>query len=606
MTPAATKPRDRARVVKGSITLLTTAFRVAPIRASIVFLLNIVEACSSALFPLVIKFLVDAATTGDVRKAVIAATVLGATWTLLLTAAITGFMLLQGLQERTAMRIDREIIDLTAGLHGVEHHERPEYIDQLQLLRDRRDQISNALRAVVRNVSFFMQIAFTFGLLANLHPLLVLLPLFGIPSMLGGMKMQRILIRADEKVSEKRRLANHFFDLATTAAPGKELRIFGIGRELQRRHDTILLENDQELTRARTKGTVWFAAGWFVFAIGYVLAILFVANRVLQGQGTLGDVVLAMLLASRVNENVSGGVNMAIWLVETMKTVARYLWLLDYAKEHRTGEPVGGDRIPTVIARGIDVDGVTFRYPGTEQAVLEDVSLHVPAGSTVAIVGDNGAGKSTLIKLLCRFYEPTEGRILLDGVDISTYDFDAWRARMSAGFQDFAKFELVAREVVGVGNLPHMEDEPFVHGALDRANATDVVETLARGFETQLGKSFDDGIELSGGQWQKLALGRAMMREEPLILVLDEPTAALDAQTEHALFERYAGAARAVAQRTGAITLFVSHRFSTVRMADLIIVVEGGRVREVGSHAELMRADGLYAELYELQAKAYR
>jgi ATP-binding cassette subfamily B protein len=237
---------------------------------------------------------------------------------------------------------------------------------------------------------------------------------------------------------------------------------------------------------------------------------------------------------------------------------------------------------------------------------LHDVNIPIPAGSTVAIVGENGAGKTTLVKLLGRFYAPTAGAITVDGTDIASFDVEEWRARISGGFQDFARFEFLAREAVGVGDIPRIEDEPAIVGALARASATDVVPTLPGGFDTQLGKSFDDGIELSGGQWQKLALGRAMMREQPLLLVLDEPTAALDAQTEHALFERYAGAARRVAAETGAITIFVSHRFSTVRMADLIIVIEGGRVAESGSHAELMAQGGLYAELYELQARAYR
>jgi len=224
----------------------------------------------------------------------------------------------------------------------------------------------------------------------------------------------------------------------------------------------------------------------------------------------------------------------------------------------------------------------------------------------VAVVGENGAGKTTLVKLLCRLYEPTTGTIALDGVPLDAYDVVSWRERLSGGFQDFAKFELLARESVGVGHLPDIEDEGSVRAALDRAAATTVVEGLEHGLETQLGRSFGAGAELSGGQWQKLALGRAMMRELPLLLVLDEPTAALDAEAEHALFERYAGAARRAAGATGAVTLLVSHRFSTVRMADLILVVDGGRITETGSHTQLMSNDGLYAELYELQARAYR
>jgi ATP-binding cassette, subfamily B, bacterial len=261
---------------------------------------------------------------------------------------------------------------------------------------------------------------------------------------------------------------------------------------------------------------------------------------------------------------------------------------------------------PERIERGVRVEGMTFRYPGTETNVLEDIDLELPAGSTIAFVGENGAGKSTLVKLLCRFYEPTGGRIAVDGVDLASIDAHAWRDRIAAGFQDFAKFELLASESVGIGDLPRVSDRAAIEQAVDRGAARDVVEDMPEGLETPIGTSHPEGgAELSGGQWQKLALARAMMRERPLLLVLDEPTSALDASAEHELFERYAVSARAVARATGGIAVFVSHRFSTVRMADLIVVVEDGRIAEQGTHAELVALSGLYAELFDLQAAAY-
>jgi ATP-binding cassette subfamily B protein len=240
---------------------------------------------------------------------------------------------------------------------------------------------------------------------------------------------------------------------------------------------------------------------------------------------------------------------------------------------------------------------------------LRDVSLHLPAGKVVALVGENGAGKTTLVKLLTRFYEPTNGRILLDGVELRRLDLDAWRGRISTAFQDFARFDFVIREAVGVGDLPQIEDHEAVHGALARAGAADIASSLPGGLETQLGRDWPGGVELSGGQWQRLALGRAFMRwgptGHPLLVVFDEPTAAIDAPTEHALFERLAAAARSGAIQ-GTVTLLISHRFSTVRMADRILVLDGGRIVEQGSHDELRRQGGVYAELYELQAAAYR
>ncbi|MEO7428068.1 MAG: ABC transporter ATP-binding protein, partial [Acidimicrobiales bacterium] len=243
--------------------------------------------------------------------------------------------------------------------------------------------------------------------------------------------------------------------------------------------------------------------------------------------------------------------------------------------------------------------------PGTSALVLQDISLTLPAGAVVAVVGENGAGKSTLVKLLAKLYEPTSGRILVDGADLARMPADGWRERLAGAFQDFFRFELPARHSVGLGDVPRLDDVPAVITAVERAGATDVIEKLAAGLDTQLGPTWPEGVEVSFGQWQKLALARGFMREDPLLLVLDEPTAALDAETEHALFERYAAGVRRVGDE-GRVTILVSHRFSTVRMADLIVVLDGAQVVEVGSHEQLMAEAGQYAELYEIQAASYR
>jgi ATP-binding cassette subfamily B protein len=232
------------------------------------------------------------------------------------------------------------------------------------------------------------------------------------------------------------------------------------------------------------------------------------------------------------------------------------------------------------------------------------VDLDLPAGSVVAIVGENGAGKSTLVKLLTGLYRPTDGEVLVDGVDLATLSGAAWRARCAGAFQDHVHLELVARESGTTGDLPALDSDERALRALDDAAASDVLVALPGGLATQLGSSWDDGTELSGGQWQRLAIARGMMRGDPLLLVLDEPTSALDAATEHALFEGYADAARRAGRR-GAVTVLVTHRFSTVAAADLVVVLADGRVSEVGSHTELMARGGSYAQLYALQARGY-
>src|SRR5262249_18481846 len=242
---------------------------------------------------------------------------------------------------------------------------------------------------------------------------------------------------------------------------------------------------------------------------------------------------------------------------------------------------------------------------GTERLVLERVSFTIPLGSVVAIVGENGAGKTTLVKLLSKFYEPTSGAIYIDDQPLARMPADQWRERLAGAFQGFFRFELRALHSVGVGDVPRMDQEPVVSVAVDRAGARDVVTGFPSGFETQLGPAWPGGVEVSFGQWQKIALARAFMRDEPLLVILDEPTAALDAETEHELFERYAGAARSN-ETSGRITILVSHRFSTVRMADMIVVLDGAKVAEVGSHDELIARGGPYSDLYRIQEAAYR
>jgi ABC-type multidrug transport system fused ATPase/permease subunit len=258
---------------------------------------------------------------------------------------------------------------------------------------------------------------------------------------------------------------------------------------------------------------------------------------------------------------------------------------------------------PARLSRAIRVEGVSFAYPDRETPVLSDVSLELPAGRVIALVGENGSGKSTLVKLLCGFYPPSAGRILADEVDLAEIAPGDWRARVSGAFQDFTNLEVVLHESVGVGDLPRLGDRERAAAALERAGGGGLA-TLGAGLDTMLGKTWG-GVELSGGQWQKLALGRALMREAPLLAVFDEPAAALDASAEHDMFERFAAEARS-GEAAGRATLLVSHRFSTVRMADAIAVLDGGRIVEFGPHPALMAAGGKYAELFEMQASAYR
>jgi ATP-binding cassette subfamily B protein len=317
------------------------------------------------------------------------------------------------------------------------------------------------------------------------------------------------------------------------------------------------------------------------------------------------DVLLVLAAGARLSAYIGASVGEIGFLRGFWMDGSRRLaWLEDYAQ----AVAASGDlAVPAVLRHGIRLDHVSFAYPGTSRIVLDDVSVTLPAGAVVAIVGENGAGKTTLVKLLAKMYEPSSGSILVDDTPLARLPAVEWRTRLAGAFQDFFRFEFRARHSVGLGDVPRLDDEPAVIAAVDRAGASDVVDRLQSGLDTQLGPTWPSGVELSFGQWQKLALARGFMRDQPLLLVLDEPTAALDAETEHALFESYAARARGKGENpNGRITVLVSHRFSTVRMADVIIVLDGARLVEAGTHEELMANGSTYSELYAIQAAAYR
>jgi ATP-binding cassette subfamily B protein len=432
----------------------------------------------------------------------------------------------------------------------------------------------------------------------------LLLPLFVIPSIVTGAKVERMRRQTMEEHESDWRHVYDLNTLATSPAAGKEIRIFGLADEIHRRHVETMRDIRRWSLAIGMSDAKLTSAARSVFTLGYVGAIALVAWRVGTHQAPVSQLVLTVVLAGQVMGMLASLTGEAREFAWNIASVRRYVWFLDYAKEHKARH--GGIAAPASLSSGITFESIDFTYPGTTNPVLTDVNLDIAPGSIVAIVGDNGAGKTTLVKLLSRLYQPSSGRITVDGTDLADYDIESWRARFGAAFQDHARLELVAQRAIGVGDMPHLDDTKAATEALQRAAAHNVLNDLPQRLETQLGTSWMDGVELSGGQWQKIALGRGMMRETPLVLVLDEPTAALDAETEHRLFERYARAAGEAGARAGTITVLVSHRFSTVRMADVIVVIDGGHIVETGGHDELVRRGGLYAQLYELQARAYR
>jgi ATP-binding cassette, subfamily B, bacterial len=503
-------------------------------------------------------------------------------------------------RDKVTIALESHVATLLASIPTIAHQERPEYLDRLAVLRNQVFMLDHMYMSLFTTCGWILRLGVTIALLVSIHPALALLALCALPPALTSTWRPAVERSAYELGASASRLARHLFDVATTPAPGKEVRVTGIGDRLVRERRLTWESGNRPIAAARLASAGWHTLAWAVFGAGYVGAIVFVSSVL---AAPVGDVLLTLAAGSRLSLYVGATVGeigflRGIWL----DAAKRLAWLEDYANSFVAS---ADQPPPDRLAEGIRFDHVSFAYPGTDRLVLDDINVTLPAGAVVAVVGENGAGKSTLVKLLARMYEPTSGRIFVDRTELGRIPAAAWRARLAGAFQDFFRFEFRAAQAVGVGDLPRIDDERAVADAVNRAGADDVIAHLAAGLKTQLGPAWPGGVEVSFGQWQKLALARGFMRERPLVLVLDEPTAALDAETEHALFDRYAAAVRDDGGKA-AVTILVSHRFSTVRMADLIVVLDGARVVEMGTHDALVKRRGQYAQLYGIQAAAYQ
>ena len=432
----------------------------------------------------------------------------------------------------------------------------------------------------------------------------MLLPVIAAPGVALQFNAYRKHFARHDRTAPDERLARHYLELATEPGAAKEVRLFGLGPHLIERHRRLTDAYNGMLFRDQLRRAWAGVAAGSLYGAGLAGSIGFVGWLALEGRASLGDVALVVQVARMAIGQVQSAARQAAWLAELSFVGERYLWLLDYRPNVVVKPPGEARPVPDRLGQGIAFEHVSFTYPGTEERVLDDVSLFLPAATTVALVGENGAGKTSLVKLLCRFYDPTEGRITVDGVDLRDLDLEGWRERTGAAFQDFVHFQLGASEAVGVGDLPNVDDLDRVGASTRQAGADQVIERLPSGLSTQLGRWFEGGVDLSEGEWQRVALARGLMRPSPALLVLDEPTASLDPRAEHEVFATVAEMAKGGS--ASPITILVSHRFSTVRMADLIVVLDGARLVEMGSHEALIAQGGQYAELYGIQAAAYR
>ncbi|MFO1510128.1 MAG: ABC transporter ATP-binding protein [Steroidobacteraceae bacterium] len=501
------------------------------------------------------------------------------------------------LRAQLGQRVNVMILEKALTLE-LAHFEDADFYDRLT--RARREASSRPLSLVMRTFGLAqnaVSIVSFAVLLARFSPwAVVVLVLAGLPAFLAEAKFSGDAFRLFRWRSPETRMQLYLETVLAREDHAKEVKLFGLGeRFLQRYRDIFrrLYHEDRALTVRRD---AWGLGLGLIATVTLYGAYAWIAIEAVRSLITLGEMTMYLMLFRQGQAAVSGSLAAIGGMYEDnlyLSTLYEYLETeVPPARGALTRGPQPED--------GVRFENVSFCYPEANEPALIDIDLHLPPGASLALVGENGSGKTTLIKLLTRLYRPTSGRILLDGLDLGEWDADVLRGRIGVIFQDFARYQMQVGENIGAGDEPHFDDETRWRAAAERGQADDFIATLPAGYRTQLGKWFRDGRELSGGQWQKIALSRAFMRTRADILVLDEPTAAMDAQAEADVFEHF----RRIAQ--GRITILISHRFSTVRMADQIVVIDRGRIVERGTHQELVALDGRYARLFALQAKGYR
>ena len=430
------------------------------------------------------------------------------------------------------------------------------------------------------------------------NPLIGLI-LFGatVPSFIAQNKFSSLTFRLLTWRAPESRRMQYLEHVLTVDNSVKEVKLFGLGEPMLKRYTDMfwkIFHEDEHLARRRSLVSLaWGVAATLSYYVAYAWIIL----AAVSGAISIGQIIFYVRIFQQSQSTFQGVLSGLNQLYENGLFMDNLFSYLDL--EPRMAASAQSIPTPEHFKQGLEFRHVSFRYPGREDWALQDLNLRVAPGEKLALVGPNGAGKTTLIKLLTRLYDPTEGQILLDGIDLREYDPDDLRRRIGVIFQDFVKYQLTVRENIGFGQIEELDDVERVRTAAVRGGADEVLAELPDGIETMLGRWFEDGHELSGGQWQKIALGRAFMRDGE-VLVLDEPTAALDAEHEYEIFQRFR------ALTAGKIAVLISHRFSTVRMADRIAVIENGQITEIGSHHELIAQGGTYARLFDLQASGYR
>jgi ATP-binding cassette subfamily B protein len=501
------------------------------------------------------------------------------------------------LVELYSNRVSVELIEKAADME-LWQLEDPDWYDKLDQARRQTTARTNLMASVLSQAQDLVTVAsLMVGLLVVEPWLIALLVLAVVPSFISELTFSQSSYALSKRWTPERRELNYLAYIGATNESAKEVKLFSLSGYLSQRFGRLAHQFYLANRTLAFKRAAWGSLFNLLSTAAYYAAYVIIIIRAVNGVITLGDLTFLAGSFHRLQSRIQTIFSRFTSITESALYLQDYFDFLDL----QVTLPVrlSPHPVPTTIHHGITFDNVGFRYPGGDQFVFRHLTFKLKAGEKLALVGRNGSGKTTLMKLLLRLYEPTEGRILLDGIDIRTFDPAAYRNLFGAIFQDFVRYNFTAAENIGVGKIEDIGDLQQIQEAAEKSMADEVIQVLPNGYDQQLGQRFAGGTDLSGGQWQKIALARAYITDAAVI-ILDEPTAALDAQSEYETFLRF------VELTQGKTAVIISHRFSTVRMADRIAVLGNGQLLEIGTHPELMSRQGLYAELFMLQARGYQ
>lgn len=580
------------------------AFRADRPRAVLTIFLAVIRDLGEPLTGLALAATVNVLLEGDRQGAIAASAGLAILVAILFCIEQVWEGAILTLEERTGLYLQAQLTEATASFPTLDLHDDAEYQRKLAVLRSLRGTASYAFGPLTVGLGLSIRTIATCALLALIHPLLLLAAVFAVPLCASVVRAERVRRVGQQEAWDDARAAESLYRFSVEPGPAKEIRTFRLETFLLTRHRGATEAAHSKLARGDRAWLAGSLLGWVVFILGFAGILLSIFSGRKVAAISPGEVVLALYLIQRFIRYLAAVLANARAVLANLHIAQAFMWVSDEARRRTERSELEPASVPTRVETGLTLDGVSFTYPGSDRPAVSDVSLSIPAGSTVALVGPNGAGKTSLLKLLAGMYD-YRGVIRLDGIDIRRFDLSEWRARCTVAFQDTTRFEFLVREAVGIGSLPSIEDRPAVSAAVVRAGAEKIVERLPLGLESQLGSSWPEGVDLSAGQWQMVGLSRAMMRTRPFLLILDEPTSSLDAENEARLFRQYRAAASSY-QAWGAILFLVSQRLSSVRDADLICVIDSGRLVEVGRHAGLVEGKGIYARMFQVQADGYR